>query len=155
MIHIDVPHAESFDLAHLICDLNGTLAMDGAVPEGVIARLRTLADRLTLHVVTSDTYGSAAALIEQLGSVARLQRVQTGDEKAAYAQALGAERVAAIGNGANDAPLFRVARLAIAVMGGEGLATAALRSATVVVPTAEAALDLLRYPQRLAATLRP
>ena len=67
---------------------------------------------------------------------------------------LGAERVVAIGNGANDAEMLAAAALGIAVLGPEGLATATLRAVDVVVGRIEDALDLLLQPQRLVATLR-
>jgi soluble P-type ATPase len=67
---------------------------------------------------------------------------------------LGAEHVVAIGNGANDAAMLQQAVLGIAVLGGEGLATACLTAADIVVPSIESALDLLLYPRRLVATLR-
>jgi soluble P-type ATPase len=44
--------------------------------------------------------------------------------------------------------------LGVAVLGCEGLASACLAAADVVVPGVESALDLLLYPRRLMATLR-
>ena len=67
---------------------------------------------------------------------------------------LGPERVAAIGNGANDAAMLRRAALGIAVMGGEGLAAACLNAADAIAPDIGTALDLLLWPRRLIATLR-
>jgi soluble P-type ATPase len=50
--------------------------------------------------------------------------------------------------------MLQQAALGIAVLGGEGLATACLATADVVAPNMEAALDLLLYPRRLIVTLR-
>jgi len=62
--------------------------------------------------------------------------------------------VVAIGNGVNDARMLRAAALGIAALGREGLATAALQAADVVVASIEDALDLVLQPERMAATLR-
>ncbi|MEK6290566.1 MAG: hypothetical protein V4793_04090 [Paraburkholderia tropica] len=67
---------------------------------------------------------------------------------------LGPERVAAIGNGRNDALMLEQAALAIVVLGTEGLASDALEAADVVVRHAVDGLGLLLRPRRLIATLR-
>ena len=71
-------------------------------------------------------------------------------QKANVVRHMGAERVVAIGNGANDADMLREA----AVIGPEGLAMGALATADVVVASIDDALGLLRSPKRLVATLR-
>jgi soluble P-type ATPase len=67
-----------------------------------------------------------------------------------------------MGNGANDVAMFQRAALGtlalagsarVAVLGGEGLATACL-TAGVIAPDIVTALDLLLFPRRLIATLR-
>jgi soluble P-type ATPase len=67
---------------------------------------------------------------------------------------LGADQVIAIGNGSNDAAMLREAAVGIAVLGPEGLALDALLAADVAAPDILTALDLLRDPARLIATLR-
>jgi hypothetical protein len=61
MLVLDVPGRGQIQLSHLVLDLNGTLAVDGRVPESVAWRLRALSERLHLHVVTADTFGTAAS----------------------------------------------------------------------------------------------
>ena len=107
-----------------------------------------------IHLLSADTYGTLADVAAQLHVPAR--RLGPGDQaaqKAAAVEALGAAQVAAIGNGANDAAMLRQAALGIAVLGPEGLATACLTAADVLVPDITAALDLLWQPRRLVATL--
>jgi soluble P-type ATPase len=50
--------------------------------------------------------------------------------------------------------MLAAAALGIAVLEGEGAAPAALAAAAVVVRAGVDALDLLRHPKRLVATLR-
>lgn len=162
MLHVTIPGREALDLEHVVCDLNGTLAEDGLLLDGVAGRIAQLSRTLSVHVLTADTHGTLAQVVEQLHAAClsasvpspRCERIGAGEEKARYVTALGAERVAAIGNGANDRAMFRVARLRIGVIGGEGASTSALLDTDVVVTSPLHALDLLLYPERLAATLR-
>jgi P-type E1-E2 ATPase len=154
VIHLDIPGQEILELEHLVLDLNGTIALDGEVLTGVPKRLAALSESLAVHLVTADTRGQAAVIAEQLE--VRLVLVapdNEADQKRALVERLGAERVVAIGNGANDAGMLRAAALGMAVLGAEGLAGEALRAAEVVAGIHEA-LDLLLHPRRLVATLR-
>ncbi len=155
MICLDIPGRGVLELKHLVLDLNGTIALDGEVLAGVPERLVALSKTLTVYLVTADTQGRASAIAGQLG--VRLVLVKPGeeaDQKRALVERLGAERVLAIGNGANDAGMLRAAALGIAVIGTEGLAVEALQAADVVVATIHDALDLLLHPRRPVATLR-
>jgi P-type E1-E2 ATPase len=154
VIRLDIPGRGILELEHLVLDLNGTIALDGAVLAGVPQRLAALSEKLSIHLVTADTRGQATAIAEQLG--VELTLVAPGNEaeqKRALVERLGAERVVAVGNGANDVGMLQEATLGIAVLGSEGLAGEALRAADVVAGIHEA-LDLLLHPRRLMATLR-
>jgi len=155
MLTVEIPGYGQLALEHLALDLNGTLALDGEVLPGVAERLAALSPHLQIHLLTADTRGRGAATAASLAI--RLHRLTPGDEaaqKRAFVESLGAERVAAVGNGANDAEMLVVAALGVAVLGPEGLARAAWQNADLVVPDFGAALDLLLHPQRLVATLR-
>ena len=158
MLQIVLPGAADLLLDHLVCDVNGSLALDGQINAAVRERLRLLAAHLQVHLVTADTYGTLPHLVVALqheGIAVQTRHIATGDEKTSYVEALGPEHVVALGNGVNDVSMFQRARLSIAICGAEGLAMAALQAATLVVATPEAALDLLLHPRRLTATLRP
>jgi soluble P-type ATPase len=158
MLQIALPGAEDMLLEHLVCDVNGTLALDGQITATVLERLRLLAVQLQMHLVTADTYGTLPQLVATLqheGVAVQTRCIAGGEEKAAYVQALGPEQVVALGNGVNDVGMLQHARLSIAICGPEGLAKTALQAATLVVATPESALDLLLHPRRLTATLRP
>ncbi len=155
MITISIPGRGALEVANLVLDLNGTIALDGEVLPGVAERLAALATGLTVHLVSADTQGQAAQSAERLGL--QLFRIVPGDEggqKLSLVAQLGPAQTVAIGNGANDARMLAAAGLGIAVLGSEGLATMALSAAEVVVDRIEDALDLLLRPQRLIATLR-
>lgn len=156
MLELDVHGWRRLRLEHLVLDVNGTLALDGELLPGVAERLARLRGSLVIHLITADTHGRQAEIDARLGTTGvRLRRDEPEDEqKALFVRELGASGVVAIGNGANDALMFREAALAIAVLEGEGLAAVALREADVLARDIGAALDLLLYPRRLVATLR-
>jgi P-type E1-E2 ATPase len=142
-------------LEHLLLDLNGTVALDGQVIPGVADRVAALSAYLEVHLVTADTHGKAEETSAGLGcNLARIRPGQEAGQKQALVERFGAEAVAAIGNGANDAQMLSAAALGIAVVGQEGLAIEALQAADLVVGRVTDGLDLLLYPQRLVATLR-
>ncbi len=148
---VHIPNRGALSIRHVVLDFNGTLAVDGVVEDTTTQLVQTLCAQYHVVLATADTFGTAGSFAGQLGI--EWQRVQTGEDKKAIVQSLGAA-VAAVGNGANDVPMFRAADLAIAVLGAEGLDVVAIREADVVAPSIERALELLLYPQRLVATLR-
>lgn len=155
MLEITIPSRGLLRLEHLVLDVNGTIALDGQLTPGVSERLERLCEKLDLWLVSADTQGTLATLAARLKVKMRL--LQPGNEaaqKTTLVEELGAERVVAIGNGANDVAMLQRAALGIAVLGGEGLATACLTAADLVAPDIVTALDLLLFPRRLIATLR-
>lgn len=153
MIEIAIPGGRSLAIAHLVLDVNGTLALDGALLPGVKPRLEALRQQVQVHLLTADTHGKQAAVDAELGLQATIIR-HGAAEKGAYVLGLGGEQVAAVGNGANDLVMFNAASLRIAVLGPEGLAAPLVAAADVLVRDIADGLDLLLYPSRLIATLR-
>jgi P-type E1-E2 ATPase len=153
MLHITVPGGPDLRLEHLVLDVNGTLADRGQLLQGAEDRLSRLRHDLALHVLSADTFGTAAAIAQRVE--ADLRPVATGADKLAYIESVGAERCAAIGNGANDAAMLAAAALGLAVIGPEGADRAALAACDIAVRSIVEALDLLLEPQALVATLRP
>ncbi len=155
MIELNIPGKGILQLEHLVSDVNGTLALDGQLPEGLSRLVRNLRDRLTIHLLTADTHGKQSIIDQQLGLQA--VRIQPGDEarqKADYVRRLGAERVVAMGQGANDALMLREAALGICILSREGVALETLQEADLLVPDVFAALELLDKPLRIVASLR-
>jgi len=111
---------------------------------------------MTVHIITADTYGTVQASLEEIKcQLVLLPAIEPQDvEKRNYVQKLGERKTAAIGNGRNDRLMLQVSALGIAVIQREGVAVDSLLAADVVVPDILTALDLLRHPLRLIATLR-
>lgn len=155
MIEINIPGRGEYQLEHLVLDVNGTIAKDGRLMDKVAKQIAGLRDRLQVHLVTADTYGRQDNIDLMLGAKSvRLKRGNEAAQKGEFVRNLGAEKVVAIGNGANDAEMLKAAAVGIAVVGDEGLAVEALMAADVVMNGIHEALNLLEYPTRLVATLR-
>jgi P-type E1-E2 ATPase len=155
MIEIDIPGRGLLRLSHAVLDVNGTLAVDGRLIDGVAERLARLREQVSVHLLTADTHGAQAEIDKALNL--RAHRLAPGGEraqKAEFVNPLGASAVVAIGNGANDVGMLKAAALSIAVIGREGASGEAVAAADIVVVGIADALDLLLNPKRLVATLR-
>ena len=155
MIEIAVPGRGHLSLEVLVLDYNGTLALDGILPDHVKKKITLLANLLEIHIITSDTFGSVA--LQCKGLPVKITVLTTNNhvqEKADHLTQLGERMVVAIGNGANDELMLQKAQLGILILGAEGCSSRALAASDIVVKDIIDALDLLLKPQRLIATLR-
>ena len=155
MIELNIGGRGIVQLEHLVSDVNGTLATDGQLREGLARILTELHDRLEIHLLTADTHGQQDTINRQLNLQAVL--IQSGNEiqqKAVYVRRLGPEHVVAIGQGANDAAMLESASIGICILSAEGTAVKTLLAADLVVPDIYTALELLQKPLRIVASLR-
>ncbi len=149
----EIPGADTFELEHLLCDVNGTLANRAHLIDGVADRIGRAREQLTVHLLSADTLHKLDETAAALGVDGH--RVMSGTEKRDYAIELGAERCAAIGNGANDVPMLETVRFGICVIGPEGAGAAAITAADAVVTSILEAFDLLLEEDTTYSTLRP
>jgi P-type E1-E2 ATPase len=155
MIELNIPGRGRLQLEHLVCDVNGTLALDGTLPVGMVRTLNALKDRLMIHIISADTLGNLQSVERQLKIHAiRINPQEEAEQKAAYVRELGAEQVAAIGQGANDAQMLKEAAIGICVLSLEGTAIETLISADLVMPGIFEALELFDKPLRMVSSLR-
>lgn len=155
MLAIAIPGFGDLELEHLVLDYNGTLAIDGKLIPGVREALVALAEQVEIHVVTADTFGCAGN--ELAGMPVKLTIIplaSQADAKLAYVEKLGAQCVCAVGNGRNDRKMLAAAAVGIALVQLEGGAGEAFAAASVIAVDVNDALNLLRCPARLTATLR-
>jgi soluble P-type ATPase len=155
MIAVDIPGSRELRLEHLVLDYNGTLAEDGKLLPGVAAALKALAQVLQLHVITADTFGSAAEELSGLPvDLIVVPGAAQADSKLEFITSLNTDKVVAVGNGRNDRKMLKAAALGIALIQREGSAVETLLCADVAALGILDALALLQYPKRLVATLR-
>ena len=78
MIELSIPGRGGLQLQHLVTDVNGTLALDGVLIDGVAQRIAAIRDRLNVHLLTADTHGRQSAIDKQLDLTA--SRLTGGNE---------------------------------------------------------------------------
>ena len=155
MIEIAIPGVGKLKAKHLILDLNGTIALDGIIIDGVKERLDRLSMLLDIFIVTSDTMHSAKRVTENLNvKLCRLKESAGGIQKLEFIMKLGEMETISIGNGSNDVLMLKESLIGIAIVGREGASADAIMASDVIVSDINDALDLLLKPDRLAATLR-
>jgi soluble P-type ATPase len=154
-MEIEIPGWGRLSVKNLVLDFTGTLSVDGVLIHGVRERLKDLAQNMTIHVLTADTFGRAAQELEGLPVEITILKAHAEDRsKEDYVIALGADQVVAMGNGNNDALMLSIAALGVAVMEDEGCSIQALVNADLVVKSIRDGLDLLAKPLRIKAGLR-
>jgi len=155
MLEIKTPGHGILNLSHLVLDYNGTIACDGHLLQGVKKRLANLSTSLDVHVLTADTFGSVRKALSDVSCHVEIIPIENqAQAKLDYVQLLGPENCVCMGNGRNDRLMLKNAALGVAVVQAEGGAADAILAADIVVGNILDALDLLRHPLRLTATLR-
>lgn len=158
-IEIEIPGFGTLALRRLVSDYTGTYSFGGKITRDVERRLVTLSEALDLHILTADTFGTAAGELRNIQlKLVMLEPGGQDTQKMEYVLRQEPRRVVALGNGLNDRLLLKTVKeaggLAIAVDNGEGCAVETLLHANLIVHGAAKALDLLLEPDRLRATLR-
>ena len=146
----------------ILLDLNGTIATDGKIKEGVKERLSMLKEKAEIYILSADTLGTLNDIANDLNVKGmRVDKERYGSEKIAKLKILENlkkenpnKKIIAIGNGNNDELLLKNADLGICVIGDEGAWTKTLLSSDIVVKDIIDALDLLLKENRLKATSR-
>jgi soluble P-type ATPase len=155
MITLEIPRFKVIQAEYLVLDYNGTLAIDGTLIPGVKETLNTLAEDLKIHIVTANTFGKITEnLVDVNCNLVIINKDHQQLQKVKYISDLGEENVIAIGNGMNDALMLKNAALGIALIQKEGASVKALMNADIVCTNIMDALELLKNPLRMVATLR-
>jgi soluble P-type ATPase len=58
MLRREIPGGESFELDHLLLDVNGTLANRARLIDGVDERIARVREQLEVHLLSADTIGN-------------------------------------------------------------------------------------------------
>lgn len=150
-----IPGVGELELKDLLLDFNGTIARDGQLISNLDRTLLQLAEQLMIHIITADTGGTVQQELSRIPC--RLHIIKPGDEarqKVEYLRSIGSEHAICFGNGANDSLMLKEAKVGVAVLEGEGAATAAIINSDIVCRSIFDAFGLLMVPQRMVATLR-
>jgi len=152
---IEIPNFKTLEIEHIVCDYNGTIAKDGVVLSEIKELFVALSKKYTLHVITSDTFGSVQTQLKNYDTKIKvLSSDNHTKEKAQYIKELGSEKCVALGNGNNDKEMLLHAAIGIAILGGEGCSTDAMLNSDLMCKDISEALHLFLDTRRLIATLR-
>jgi len=152
---INIPNFDTFELKHVVCDYNGTIAKDGILIDTVAGLFERLSENYTLHVITADTFGSVKAQLSGFDvTIKILSSRDHTQEKADYISLLGASSCVSLGNGNNDAKMLEISAIGIAIIGDEGCAKDSMLASDIIVKNITDGLELTVNTKRLIATLR-
>lgn len=152
---IKIPNYKTLTLTNIVLDYNGTIAKDGVLKEEVKILLPKLTDKYNIHVITADTFGSVKQELKDFNVIVKvLESENHTQEKADYIMSLNETSCVAVGNGANDKFMLKIAEIGIALMGDEGCNLETLLGSDIVCKNIHEALELFLYQKRLIATLR-
>ena len=155
MLNIEIPGYKKLYLEKIVFDLNGTIACGGKLIEGVKEGINRLAQEFEVYILTADTFGTAAELLQDLSAELVVIDSQNGSKfKADFVEKLDRKKVIAVGNGNNDVQMLKNAELGIAVIGQEGTAKGALLGAGLIIRDINDVFAIISNPKRLKATLR-
>ena len=154
--NLDIPGKEPLKLDGVLCDMNGTLTVDGQLSRDVAESLQRVAAIMKVYVMTADTFGTARKMFASLPvELISMPNATPGTiAKRDFLIKLGSQTHAAIGNGYNDHLLLQEAVLGICVLGPEGAHARTMAAADLIVTSPIDALNLLLKSQRLIAGLR-
>jgi soluble P-type ATPase len=155
MMIIDIPGYIKLEVKHVVCDYNGTIAVDGKLIDGVGEMMNELSKDITFHVITADTYGFVERELENVNcKLVKIAKQDQAYSKLEYVSGIGKEYTVCIGNGNNDRLMLKEARLGIALVQEEGACVETLLSSNVVCKSIIDAFGYFKEPKRLIATLR-
>jgi P-type E1-E2 ATPase len=154
-LEIAIPGRKGLHIENLLFDLNGTLALDGHLLEGVEERLSQLKESFNVYIMTSDTHGTAERLKGRLDiHFVPMEKGYGMVQKLDFLRHIGNETTAAIGNGSNDILMLKDAAIGICVIGREGASWEAMINSDMIVWDINDALEMFLNPKRVIATLR-
>jgi soluble P-type ATPase len=160
-IKIEIDGFHPLEIRTMVSDYTGTLSCRGKLSAGVRELLIMLNEWIDIHVISSDSFGTAKQELSQVPfcHFEDLSKTRSPHDvaKQQYVQKLEPVYVVALGNGNNDRLMLQTIKghgLAIAVDNGEGCATDALMNADLIITGAVNALNLLLIKNSCKATLR-
>jgi len=155
MMIIDIPGHIRLEIKHVVCDYNGTIAVDGKLIDGVREIINELSEDMEFHVITADTYGFVERELENVNcKLVKIPEQSQADSKLEYIAAIGKDHTVCMGNGNNDRLMLKEACLGIALIQEEGACIESLLASNVICKSIIDAFGYFKEPKRLMATLR-
>ena len=148
-----VPEVGEIEITTIVFDLNGTLQVNGKIPDGVKERVSKLkAKGFLLVLFSGDVRGNASDIAKELGI--EFRKCANGKEKEKEFLTFDTNKTAAIGNARIDIGKFKHAKLSIATLQAEGIHVEILKHVDVIVPSINNALDFFLDEEVFKGTMR-
>lgn len=155
MLIYDIPGTGKIKIENVVFDYNGTVAVDGKLIKGVKESLIKLKSYANIYILTADTYGTVKSQCNDLGiDVKTFPKENAGLFKKKIVEELGASSTICVGNGVNDVEMFKICRISIATVEGEGCSGKLLINTDIAVNSIKDAVELILSNDRMKATLR-
>jgi len=150
---INIPNFGDFEIKNIVFDYNGTLAKDGKISKEIKESLKKISEKFNIYVITSDTFGSAQKELLNLPiKLYILTSANHTEEKSKFVKKL--KNVIAVGNGNNDSLMLKESDIGICVINEEGASNKALLNSDLICKSITDAIELIKNPKRIIATLR-
>lgn len=148
-----VPEVGEIEINTIVFDLNGTLQVNGKIPDGVKEKLSKLKTK-GFHLVffSGDARGNASDIAKELGI--EFRKCVSGERKEEEFLTFDVNKTAAIGNARIDIGKFKHAKLSIATLQAEGIHAEILKYVDVIVPSINDALDFFLDEGTFKGTMR-
>ena len=151
---ITIPDFGELNIKNLVCDYNGTIAVDGKLLPGVTEAIDSISD-IDVHVIMADTFGLAEDQLRNTNCKLTIApRDNQAQWKLDYINSLGKDTTVSIGNSRNDRFILKEAVLGIVLIQQEGTSIESLMNADVACTSILHAFEYFSNTKRLIATLR-
>jgi soluble P-type ATPase len=149
----NVPEVGEIEIKTIVFDLNGTLQVNGVVPEGLKERMEKLKSLgFKLVFFSGDVRGNAPKVAHELG-IDFISTFNAEDKEREFLK-FDTNTTAAVGNARIDIGTFKHAVLSIATLQSEGIHIEILKYVDVIVPHINDALDFFINEGTFKGTMR-
>jgi len=154
MKSVTIPGWGTVHIHNVVLDLNGTITESGQFIPGILGALASLRKQgFRVYVLSGDSRGNLKQQLDRFPEIG-IQITETAQAKRDFVESLGPESTVCIGNGNIDVEMFKVARLSMCTVQGEGATPGAICNADIVVTHIKEAIELIHDENKLIATLR-
>lgn len=155
MLTYNIPGLGKIEIENVVFDYNGTIAVDGKLIDGARELILKLKEYANIYILTADTYGTVEKECIGLGvKVKTFPKDMASLSKKEIVEKLGSEKTICVGNGFNDIEMFKICKISIAIIEGEGCSGKLLSHSDIVSKSIKDAIEIILSENRKKATLR-
>lgn len=155
MLVYNIPGRGKIEIENVVFDYNGTIAVDGKLLDDAKELILKLREYVNIHILTADTYGTVEKECLELGiNIGTFPKEMASLSKKGIVEKLGPETTISVGNGFNDIEMFKICKISIAVIEGEGCSGKLLVYSDIVTKSIKDAISIILSENRMKAALR-